>query len=125
MIELQIPTKAEAARRIGISRSYLGNIINHTAPTQSGDYDILPDTAQSIVRGLEVSPEEVAAAIGYLPDSDEDKLLKELIRRVKGKGLDGKDLSPDEQEEYLTDAEYHAEAFLRRVISRRERGQHQ
>lgn len=56
---------AELARRAKKSRGYIGNIINQTAPTKSGQYRLMPDTVEDLAKALEVPESDIVNAIGY------------------------------------------------------------
>ena len=58
-------TKSELARRTGLSRAYIGNIVNQSAPTQSGQYDPSPEVIAKFVIHLQVSEDEMLTALGY------------------------------------------------------------
>lgn len=48
-------SNSEVARRAKLSRSYIGNIVNRTAPTQSGQYNLSPEAARNLALAIEVS----------------------------------------------------------------------
>lgn len=56
---------AELARRAKKSRGYIGNIINQTAPTKTGQYRLMPDTVEDLAKALEVPEADIVNAIGY------------------------------------------------------------
>lgn len=58
-------SKAELARLIGVSRSYVVNMANQTGNTQSGQYRPSPEVVQKLVKHLQVSEDEILLAIGY------------------------------------------------------------
>ncbi|MBS1793613.1 MAG: helix-turn-helix domain-containing protein [Acidobacteria bacterium] len=60
-------SKAELARRIGVSRSYIVNMANQTAPTKSGQYEPSPEVVAKLAKVLDVSEIEILKAIGYAP----------------------------------------------------------
>jgi transcriptional regulator with XRE-family HTH domain len=59
-------TKAEIARRTGLSRSYIGNIMNETAPTKSGQYNLSPNAVDKLAKVLEIQQTEILESLDYL-----------------------------------------------------------
>lgn len=74
---------AELARRSGLTRGYIGNIVNDTAPTQSGNYNLSPDSVGKLAKALEISEAEILAAMKYLsdPTADVPKPILEALAR--------------------------------------------
>jgi transcriptional regulator with XRE-family HTH domain len=68
--ELKI-SKAELARKTGLSRTYITDIANATGNTQSGQYRPSPETLEKLAKHLEVSSEEILNSIGYETSDDE------------------------------------------------------
>lgn len=62
-------SNSELARRAKKSRSYVGNIINETAPTKSGKYELSPESVKGFAKALEVDEVEILTAIGYATES--------------------------------------------------------
>jgi transcriptional regulator with XRE-family HTH domain len=93
--ELNI-SKAEAARRCGITRSYFGNMANQTAPTESGQYEPSPEVVAGLSKGLEVSEIEILDSIGYIGHSGKDAERVELEAMYRKR----KNLSPARREAF-------------------------
>lgn len=68
-------SKAAVARKVGVSRSYIGNIANETAPTQSGQYNLSPDTVSGLAKALEINESEILEAMNYLPETKAKKKI--------------------------------------------------
>lgn len=62
-------SKAELSRRVGVSRSYIVNMANGTAPTVSGQYEPSPEVTEKLAIHLQVEPSEILDAMGYTPTS--------------------------------------------------------
>ena len=85
--ELNI-SNAELARRTGLSRGYIGNIVNETAPTQTGQYDLSKGTIRVLARELKITEAEILSAMGYMTSR------KEIPEKIAVIGYD--DLSDDD-----------------------------
>lgn len=90
-------SNSEVARRAKLSRSYIGNIVNRTAPTQSGQYNLSPEAAHNLAAAIEVSDIEFLSAMKYLAgESFADTLTKDTrIKHLLGS------VPEDEQPEVL------------------------
>ncbi|MCX7997337.1 MAG: helix-turn-helix transcriptional regulator [Leptospiraceae bacterium] len=62
--ELNI-SKAELARRVNVSRAYIGDLANGTARTKSGNYILSPEVTKRLADALHVPVEQVLSAMGY------------------------------------------------------------
>lgn len=83
---------AEVARRTGLSRSYIGNMANGTAPTQSGEYEPSPEVIEKLSTALEISQNEILEAMNYLTNEATDKIPKTVIEAFAREGeLDPRD----------------------------------
>ena len=89
-------TNAELARRVNLSRGYIGNIVNETAPTQSGQYNLSPETVKSLAKELKISENEILSAMNYLADG---KVLPSELAIIDYDGFDEQDL--EEIAEYI------------------------
>lgn len=69
---------ADIARLSGLSRSYIGNIVNETAPTQSGQYNLSPKSVSALAKALQISEIEIVNAMGYVKSSSDDAEIVEL-----------------------------------------------
>lgn len=58
--------KSDVARMAGISRQYLGNIVNETAATQSGQYRLSPETTAGLAKALRLPEADILSAMNYL-----------------------------------------------------------
>lgn len=90
-------TNAEVARQTGLSRGYIGNIVNETAPTQSGQYNLSPETVGKLAKVLQISESEILQAMDYL--SSEVQLIRNRIRVSDFDDFNDKDL--DDIAEYI------------------------
>lgn len=59
-------SKAEIARRTGLSRTYITDIANSTGNTQSGQYNLTPETVAKFSKALEITEAEILEAMSYL-----------------------------------------------------------
>lgn len=82
-------SKAAIARAVGVSRSYIGNIANGTAPTQSGQYNLSPETVGKLAKVLEVSESEILSAMDYLSENVRQypQTPEELTEALKKYGI--------------------------------------
>ncbi len=83
----------DVASRSGFSRGYVGNIVNETAPTQSGQYNLSPDAVSAFAKALEVSESEILEALNYLPENQNTGIKKpttpaEFFDALERLGLD-------------------------------------
>lgn len=58
-------SNADLARLTGLSRSYIGNMVNETAPTQSGQYQPSPDVVAKLSQHLKVTEAEILNSVGF------------------------------------------------------------
>lgn len=91
-------SNAEVARRSKLSRSYIGNIVNKTAPTQSGQYNLSPDAVGRLATAIEVSETEILTSMKYLSG---ETFADTLARNAKIKHLLG--TIPEENQEAFTE----------------------
>lgn len=77
--------KAELARRTGLSRTYITDLANKTGNTQSGTYNLPPETVSKLAKGLEVSSSVVSAALGYELSDTNGGLYRGLDQVPPGK----------------------------------------
>lgn len=63
-------SNADIAARAGLTRGYIGNIINETAPTKSGQYVPNPDTVHALSGALKVTQRDILRSVGYLTEDD-------------------------------------------------------
>ena len=85
---------AELARRAKKTRGYIGNVINETAPTKSGQYRLLPETVTDLAKALEIPESDIVNALGY--DTEETvntkpQNVEEFFQRLDEMGF--KDVS--------------------------------
>lgn len=59
--------KSELARRTGFSRTYITDLANGTGNTQSGQYNLPPETVNKLAKALEIADTEILSAMNYLP----------------------------------------------------------
>ena len=82
-------TKAAIAKKAGLSRTYITDIANGTANTQSGQYRPKPEIVSALAKALELSESEILTAIGYSMD---DMIIPEELAVTGFDGLDKEDL---------------------------------
>lgn len=92
MNELNL-SKAELARRVGVSSAYLGDLANDKAKTKSGKYDPSPEIIDALSYHLRVAREEILATLGYLPQT-----LSDLEREFPALMSGYEKLSPENRE---------------------------
>lgn len=66
----------DVANRSGLSRGYIGNIVNETAPTQSGQYNLSPESVNVLAKALEISESAILEAMNYLPENQNTGIKK-------------------------------------------------
>jgi transcriptional regulator with XRE-family HTH domain len=99
MKDLQIPSKAELARRLGISPAYAGDLANDTGKTKDGSYKPSPELVSKLSRELKVSEIEILNSIGYVSGENASDSI-ELLEGVRVT-FQGKKFTKAEQEELL------------------------
>lgn len=87
--ELKIK-KAELARRTGLSRTYITDLANGTGNTQSGQYNLSPDSVTKLSKALEVTEAEILEAMNYLSESQPK--LPDGLEMMDFDGLDPNDI---------------------------------
>ena len=111
--------KAEVARRSGLSRTYITDIANGTANTQSGEYRPTPETVTKLAKALEVTETEMANAIGYGTERKPElkpKNFSELMAAFESLGiLQLQMFGGDKVFENFTEDDY--EEFLEKTVS--------
>src|SRR4051794_19320031 len=83
LVDLDIK-KAELARRSGLSKTYITDLSNETGNTQSGTYNLPPETVVNLAKALQVAEIEVIKAIGYVsekPIQNKPQNVAEFIER--------------------------------------------
>lgn len=82
-------SKSEVARRTGLSRQYIGNIFNRTAPTKSGQYILSPETVGKLAKALALSENEILSSMDYLTSdgSPKPKNIGEFLQILESWGL--------------------------------------
>lgn len=81
--------KADLAKLTGLSRSYIGNMANGTAPTESGQYEPSPDAVEALAKYLQISEDEILNAIGYANNTPK---IPQRIAIAGFEGLDEQDI---------------------------------
>lgn len=114
---------AELARRAGLSRGYIGNIINETAPTRSGKYRISPEVVERLAKAIEVSQTEILEVMDYLSDFT-DRTDIDVSPDVRVSVLK-KELSPDEVDEIRGAFQVAYQIALQRIADQKKREQEQ
>lgn len=82
MRDVGIPSKAELARRLGISSAYAGDLANDTGKTKDGVYMPSPDLTAKMVEVLEVSENKILNAIGYASESAVEKIPAPILDAI-------------------------------------------
>lgn len=82
-------SNAELARRTGLTRGYIGNIVNETAPTRSGQYNLSQSTIAALARELKITETEILTSMGYLKNESE---IPERIAAIGFDELDEQDI---------------------------------
>lgn len=82
LTELNIK-KAELARRSGFSRTYITDLANETGNTQSGSYNLPPDTVTKLAKALEVDEIEILNSMGYDAKEEKDSEKAALLRSLE------------------------------------------
>jgi transcriptional regulator with XRE-family HTH domain len=72
MKELKI-SKAELARMVGVSRSYITNMANESAPTRTGQYEPGPDVVAALARSLQIEESEILRSMDYIQNGHRPK----------------------------------------------------
>lgn len=111
--------KAEVARRSGLSRTYITDIANGTANTQSGEYRPTPETVSKLAKALEVPESEIANAIGYSAGTTPEhkpKNFPELVAALEALGIIELQMFGGEKVfDNFTDDDY--EEFLEKTVN--------
>lgn len=123
-------TNSQFATLAGLSRSYIGNMINETAPTKSGQYNPEPETVGKIARAAQVSEIEILATLGYnVGDSIPKKPtnVREFFQILDHLGLDVRfeggiegleRLGEDQLQDLLDSTVAHASTKVRRLYEK-------
>lgn len=65
MKETGIKNNAELARRLGLSASYVGDLINDVGKTKAGKYIPSPAIVSNLAKHLHIAESDILATIGY------------------------------------------------------------
>jgi transcriptional regulator with XRE-family HTH domain len=114
-------TNAELARRAGLSRSYIGNIINQTAPTKSGQYVLSPDAVDRLAKALEINQTDILETMDYLSDLSERTYI-DVSPDVRISVLK-KELSPDDADEIRSAFQIAYQIALQRIEDKRNKAE--
>lgn len=69
-------TKAEVARQSGLSRTYITDLANGTGNTQSGQYNLSPESVSALAKALEITEAEILEVMNYLPKNGKQPKTK-------------------------------------------------
>lgn len=114
-------TNAELARRAGLSRSYIGNIVNETAPTKSGQYHLSPESLSKVAKALDVTQTEILASLDYL-SNEVDRTYIDVAPEVRVSVLK-KDVTPEDSEEFRQAFQVAYRIALQRIDDKRAKEQ--
>jgi transcriptional regulator with XRE-family HTH domain len=105
-------SKAELAKRVGVSRAYVGDLANQTAKTQTGSYRPGPEVVEKLARHLDISTTEILAAMGYSSNGgSKPQTVAEFVQRLSAMGFDiqlsaeYENLGPDELQDLIDQIE--------------------
>ena len=87
MKDVGIPSKAELARRLGISSAYAGDLANDTGKTKEGTYMPSPELTSKLIEVLKVSENEVLSAIGYAEKTNGSSVPKPILEAIGSEGV--------------------------------------
>jgi Helix-turn-helix. len=93
-------SKAALAQKVGVSRTYIGDLTNRTAKTKSGFYRPNPEIVTKLAKALQVTEIEILNAIGYSQPSETESESIEVLDGVTVQ-LQKKKLTKAEREELL------------------------
>jgi transcriptional regulator with XRE-family HTH domain len=110
---------ADIARRAGLSRGCIGNIVNETAPTRTGKYRISPEAVEKLAKALEISQTAILEAMDYLSDFT-DRTDIDVSPDVRVSVLK-KELSPDEVDEIRNAFQVAYQIALQRIAEQKKR----
>lgn len=79
-------SKAEVARKTGLSRTYITDLANGTGNTQSGQYNLSPETVGKLSKALEISEAEILSAMNYLTSKETVDIPKPIIEALAREG---------------------------------------
>jgi transcriptional regulator with XRE-family HTH domain len=114
-------SNAEIARRAGLSRSYIGNIINETAPTKSGQYNLSPEVVDKLSKVLEVPQTDILESIDYLSDHS-DRTYIDVSPDVRVSVLK-KELSPEDADEIRSAFQVAYQIAVQRIEEQKKKGE--
>lgn len=114
-------TNAELARRAGLSRSYIGNIMNETAPTKSGQYNLSPESVERLAKALDISQTEILSSLDYLSNETERTYI-DVNPDVRVSVLKT-DIDSDDADEFQRAFQVAYQIALQRIKDKRERKQ--
>lgn len=114
-------TNAELARRVGVSQTYIGNLVRGYSPnTKSGKARPSVAVVDRMAKALNIPLDEARLVAGYAPQLDRPVSAKEaieLIRRMipgfEGLLLSSGELTDERAEEILEDFRRIAKLHLR------------
>lgn len=97
-------SKAELAKRVGVSRAYIGDLANQTAKTQTGFYRPGPEIVQKLAHELQVPASEILNAIGYTTERNgaqpsKPQNVAEFLERLSAMGFELYRFSAEDLEE--------------------------
>lgn len=108
--ELDI-SKADVAKKVGVSRAYIGALANGTAKTQSGFYRPKPEIVSKLAEALHIAENDILDALGYAPESSQKgkpQTVSEFVTRLNEMGFvdlqfDAKvdELTPDDLQDVI------------------------
>lgn len=90
MREVGIPSKAELARRVGVSSQYMGDIINDRGKTRRGYYVPGPELLAGLSNTLKVPETEILAAAKVISTPKHRKIdsFGDLLKILEDSGIE-------------------------------------